>query len=72
MFGTPAILNFKFTGVDLTGIDPGTIKFVYYNAETGELSETGGTPIIDLDSCTLQIVNAVIPHFSRWGWTANN
>ena len=62
------ILNAKYEGVNLTGIDPATIEFVYL-AEDGTVERmTYDALNIDVINGTLEVINAVIPHFSRYGY----
>ncbi len=67
-FDEPLILNLKYTGLDLRGINPNTINF-YYIAEDGTLQIAPNDGIIvNINTGTLEVKNAVIPHFSRYGF----
>lgn len=67
-FNQPVILNFTITGVDLTGIDPENVGF-YYVDTNGNLTPTVNDGVsVDLNSGTLKVVNAKLPHFSRWAY----
>ena len=69
VFDIPAVYNITISGVDLTGINPATITFVYL-AEDGTYEYPVNDGITaDLTTGTLQIVNAQLPHFSRYGFT---
>lgn len=67
-FSKPVIYNLTISGIDLSGINPETVKFVYmapdgqyYPAECDQLR---ADPKLGL----LQVVNARLPHFSRYGF----
>jgi hypothetical protein len=67
-FSKPVIYNLTITGLDLSGIDPATVKFVYmapdgeyYQAEYDHLN-------VDPRIGMLQVINAKLPHFSRYGF----
>ncbi len=68
LFNIPLVLNLKITGVDLTGINPNDINF-YYFAQDGSVSlvQNDGITIVP-QTGTLEIINAKLPHFSRYGW----
>jgi hypothetical protein len=67
-FNQPVILNFTITGMDLTGIDPQDVGF-YYVDTSGNLAPTVNDGVtVDLSSGTLKVVNAQLPHFSRWAY----
>lgn len=67
-FNQPVILNFTITGMDLTGIDPDNVGF-YYVDSNGNLAPTVNDGVsVDLNSGTMKVVNAELPHFSRWAY----
>jgi len=67
-FRIPLVLNLVYKNVDLTGIDPKSVGF-YYLGEDNKLYKAKYEAIeVDVINRTLGIVNAEIPHFSRWGW----
>lgn len=67
-FNQPVILNFTITGMDLTGIDPQNVGF-YYVDTNGNLAPTINDGVtVDINSGTLKVVNAKLPHFSRWAY----
>ena len=67
-FNRTVLYNVTYTGLDLTGINPSTVKFVYI-ADDGSLEVAACDAIIvDASKGKLQVVNAVIPHFSRYGF----
>ncbi len=69
VFDKPAELYVKLEGLDLYGIDPDDIDFVYYdpsgNYGTVEYKELN----VDISSGTLELKEGEIPHFSRFGYT---
>jgi hypothetical protein len=68
-FNQDVIYNAKFTGLNLTGIDPSSIDFVYQD-ESGAIEKIEYDALnIDVENGVLEIVNARIPHFSRYGFT---
>ena len=68
MFDEPIKCNLKFVGLDLSGFDTDNIKFVFIP----EGSESAFVPeyedlIVDVDKGSITVINAMIPHFSRYG-----
>ncbi len=66
-FSDPAVLNIEAHGVDFTGIDPNAVNVYYDNLETGqwELMQRDNI-IIDVNAGTVRVINAKLPHFSRY------
>ena len=67
-FNRTVLFNATYTGLNLTGIDPAKVRFVY-------LADDGSVEVAECDAIVvntaqgkLQVVNAVIPHFSRYGF----
>lgn len=65
-FNKPLIFNLRVSGVNLNGVDPKTIEYVYLAPdgsfapiEYKNLVVNGGVLIVD---------GALIPHFSMYGW----
>ena len=68
-FEKEVIYNAKFTGLNLTGVDVSTIDFVYQDPN-GTIEQIPYDALnIDVKNGVLEIVNARIPHFSRYGFT---
>lgn len=67
-FDQPVILNYTITGLDLSNVNPEDVGF-FYVAPDGNLipAENEGV-IVDLNSGTLEVINAQLPHFSRWAY----
>lgn len=68
-FDTPVFLNVKMTGLDLSDItDPSTVKFVYF-APDGSIEPIAyENMVVDLQAGVLEVENAKLEHFSRYGW----
>jgi hypothetical protein len=67
-FNRTVLLNTTYSGLDLTGVDPATVKFVYI-ADDGSIEVAScASIIVDVAQGKLQVVNAKIPHFSRYGF----
>jgi hypothetical protein len=57
-----------YTGIDLSGIDPENVRFAYL-ATNGDVEYTQHEGItVDVSTGTIQVINAMIPHFSRYGF----
>jgi hypothetical protein len=67
-FNRIVIYNITYTGIDLINVDPNNVKFAYI-APNGELeyAENEGI-IVNVSTGTIQVINAVITHFSRYGF----
>jgi len=68
-FNKPAELYLKLEGLDLTGINPEDIDFVYFSP-SGEIGSVVYKEIkVDIQSGILELKEGKIPHFSRLGFT---
>lgn len=69
-FDIPAVYNITIVGADLSGItDPSSVNFVYMATDgTYEYPVNDGI-FVEPSSGKLQIINAQLPHFSRYGFT---
>ena len=66
-FSVPALLNIEATNIDLSGVNPNNIGIYYVNEDTGEWEEMQTYDIIvKKTEGYLKIVDAEIPHFSRY------
>jgi hypothetical protein len=67
-FSKPVIYNLTISGINLNGIDPETVKFVYMAPDgqyyPAKYDHLRADPKLGL----LQVVNAKLPHFSRYGF----
>jgi len=68
VFDIPACLNIKAKNLDLSSItDPSSIKVYYDNTKTGEWEEMQCDDIVvNLLLGNITVINASIPHFSRY------
>lgn len=65
-FRTPLILNLTYHNVDFSTDSP--INFYYMDDDGFIYRAQYDALIVDPVNKTLGIVNARLPHFSRWGW----
>jgi hypothetical protein len=73
-FGPPMVFDkdleytLVYEGIDLTGVNPETVKFCYI-ARDGSIVETENLGIdVDIEAGKIKVDKAFIPHFSRYGW----
>lgn len=67
-FNQPVILNYTITGLDLSGVNPDDVDFFYVD-QNGNLAPTVNDGVsVNQASGTLTVVNAQLPHFSRWAY----
>ena len=67
-FNYPLSYTVEYHNLDLSGINPSTIDF-YYLAEDGSLQKANYDSIeVDIETGYLKVVNAQLPHFSRYGF----
>lgn len=68
-FSKPVIYNLTIQGVDLSNVNPANVKFVYM-ADDGNYYVCQCQQIyVEKQSGKLQVINALLPHFSRYGFT---
>ena len=69
-FVKPAMLTIKVGHADLSGlVSEDDLKFVYVN-ENGEIEEMAKKNLmVNFNSNTIALINAELPHFSRYGFT---
>jgi hypothetical protein len=60
--------TYKITGLDLTGVNPNTLDFVYIDASGNMYAVEYDYVTMDAATGMLKVVNAVLPHFSRYGF----
>jgi hypothetical protein len=61
-------LNLVITGLDLTGVDPNTVKFVYID-EDGTVEYVNYDWInVNVSTGTIEVDDADLTHFSRYGF----
>ncbi len=67
-FSKSGIYNITYTGVDLTGINPSTVRFVYLKND-GSLEYPSHEGItVDFSTGRISVKNAKLDHFSRYGF----
>jgi len=68
-FNKPLIFNLDVQGIDLSGIDPETIDFVCLTQDGSYLPVEYKKIKVKVNKGELGVDNALIPHFSIYGWT---
>ena len=72
-FSDPALLNIEAQNLDLSGIDPDQINIHYDNPDTGQWEVVPSYDIIvDAEERYLRVVDAQLPHFSRYAIAIDN
>ena len=67
-FSIPVKYTLTVSGLDLTGINPATLDFVYV-AQNGSMTGIEYDSItMDAATGTLKVTNAKLNHFSRYGF----
>ena len=67
-FARLVLYNVTYTGLNLSGLDPTKVKFAYIGADgSTEYAENEGITV-NIATGTLSVKNAIIPHFSRYGF----
>lgn len=67
-FNQPVILNYTISGLDLNGVNPADVNFFYVD-QNGNLAPTVNDGVsVNQTTGTLTVVNAQLPHFSRWAY----
>ncbi len=67
-FLKPVIYNLTIMGLDLSNIDPATVRFVYMAEDGNYYVPKYERLYVEKQSGKLQIINAQLPHFSRYGF----
>ena len=67
LFSPPALLDFKVSGLDLTGIDPDLVDIYYDNEDAGvwELMPSR-SKIVNTEAGYIEVEDAEFSHFSRY------
>jgi hypothetical protein len=67
-FNSNVFYSVTYTGINLTGIDPQTVKFAYIaNDGSIQIAQHQGITV-DFSTGKLSVHNARLPHFSRYGF----
>ena len=64
----PVIYNLTIMGVDLSKVDPSKVSFVYMSPDGKYYKAKYQSIYVEKQSGKLQIIDAQLPHFSRWGF----
>ena len=67
-FNVPVDYTLTITGLDLTGVNPNTLDFVYIDVNGNMYSVQKEYVIMDLSNGMLKVKNAKLNHFSRYGF----
>jgi hypothetical protein len=67
-FSKPVIYNLTIMGVNLSNVDPSKVSFVYLSPDGKYYKPVYDKIYVEKQSGKLQIVNAQLPHFSRYGF----
>jgi hypothetical protein len=60
--------TYKITGLDLTGVNPNTLDFVYIDANGNMYTVDYDYVNMDVSTGMLMVKDAILPHFSRYGF----
>jgi hypothetical protein len=64
----PVIYNLTIQGIDLSNVNPATVTFVYMASDGNYYKAKYQSLYIEKQSGKIQLINAELPHFSRWGF----
>ncbi len=67
-FDKDLLFDLKFTGLDLSGINPNEIQFLYLAPDGNTYPVQYSKLTVDIDRGILEVKDAVINHFSRYIW----
>lgn len=67
-FTKPVIYNLTIMGVDLSKVDAAKVSFVYMSPDGKYYKPAYDKIYVEKQSGKLQIINAQLPHFSRYGF----
>jgi hypothetical protein len=67
-FNLPLLMVQTFTGLNLKQYNPQDIDFVYLKDDGGIEEINNSAIIVEKLTGTLTVLNAQVPHFSRYGW----
>ena len=68
VFANDVEYTYIISGLDLTGVNPNTLEFVYIDASGNMYTVAYDYVTMDLATGMLKVKNAVLPHFSRYGF----
>ena len=64
----PVIYNLTIQGIDLSNVDPSKVSFVYMAPDGNYYKAKYQSLYVEKQSGKIQLINAQLPHFSRWGF----
>ena len=64
----PVIYNLTIQGIDLSNVDPAKVSFVYMAPDGNYYKAKYQSLYVEKQSGKIQLINAQLPHFSRWGF----
>jgi hypothetical protein len=64
----PVIYNLTIQGIDLSKVDPSKVKFVYVAPDGKYYTAVCQSIYVEKQSGKLQVINAQLPHFSRYSF----
>jgi hypothetical protein len=64
----PVIYNLTIQGLDLASVDPSKVKFVYMAPDGKYYAAVCQQIYVEKQSGKMQVINAQLPHFSRYGF----
>lgn len=67
-FNADVEYTYIITGLDLTGINPNTLDFVYIDANGNMYAVEYAYVSMDINTGMLKVKDAILPHFSRYGF----
>jgi hypothetical protein len=67
-FDKDLLYDIKFSGLDLTGIDPDEVRFLYLAPDGNTYPVQYSDLTVDVEKGILEVKDAVIHHFSRYIW----
>jgi len=67
-FNEDLVFDIKYTGLDLSDIDPNEIQFLYVDANNNTYPVQYSSLNVDVEKGILEVKGAVISHFSRYIW----
>jgi hypothetical protein len=67
-FNEDLVFDIKYTGLDLSNIDPNEIEFLYVDANNNTYPVQYSSLNVDVEKGILEVKGAVISHFSRYIW----
>ncbi len=60
--------TYKITGLDLTGVNPNTLEFVYIDSNGNMYAVENDYVTMNARTGMLMVKDAILPHFSRYGF----